>query len=254
MARGNRQGGSLSALLWLALAGTVLLGINFAATRNSLEGRWFLHVPEDTRTQLKVLWEGGTTEGEPSPAVADAGGKSRWAKRLGNFRQRLETRGKQLLGDLGMITLVGLAEQIQLEVKGGTLSMGTEQTAALNDLIGQLSEENRGTAINCAEAHLLAVYPLLRVTCTQGTEPLHVWYSLKGWPGDEVIVFPIGVGDTQLRKFVVKLKGGDPVTTSVTIEEVNAMRALVTLHFRRQQVPASAVGAPTSSPQGVDPH
>jgi len=95
------------------------------------------------------------------------------------------------------------------------------------------SRTGRGPQLSgCMDGTFLAAFPLMRISCGDGSGRT-LWFLMTRWPGDELALFPLPIGNDELKKRMKSMAGerdGAP-------ERRKAASELLTLRFHRRPSP-----------------
>ncbi len=218
MSEQRRRPGCLGRLVKFIVVTTGLFAIaafaDHLVTTRVLQGSWqYAHAGWSEATVARLLdhlgegtepGAGGTSPGR-SPGAAEAVAK------------------------IGNSLVSALTSHVTLELTAGGYRLDGSTTGARigTSLMRALASGPRSIG-GCSSGTYRAAFPLVQAVCGDGTGRT-LWFVMRKWPGDDLELFLLPLGDAALRDKVEKMTAGGN-----EVEAARAARELLTFRFSRR--------------------
>ncbi len=210
----SRRSGCLVRLIKLVVVGTGMVAlaalVDGAFTARALKGSWRYSHAEWSEATVGLLLSHGVDDGDggnvPDPATTHA------VARVGNA------------------LVSALTSNVTLELTDGgyRLEGRTWGSRLATDLVRKLGAGPDRLG-GCTSGSFSAAFPLVHAVCGDGSGRT-LWLLMTGWPGEELELLLLPVGNARLRDKVEQLTSGAP-----TGDRAQAAREILTLRFTRNE-------------------
>lgn len=219
MAPGTKQSkpGCLGRLIKLTVffvgMATILFAVDYVATTRAIRATWqYTHTDWSESTVDFILNGPTTTEGSQS---SDQAGNRNHPNRAG-----ATTLANSIVG--------WLTSGVQLDVVEGGYSLGNQTGGGrLATKLYRTLASGQDQRRDCTTGTYTAAFPLVRAACGDGSGRT-LWFLMRRWPGENLELFMLPVGDVDLNKKIKEMSNGQK-----SPEQKKAAMEMLTFRFRR---------------------